>query len=297
LLLGAHESTSGGLHEAFGRAASDGCEAVQIFTKSSRQWAAKAIAPEEAATFRAEAGRTGFGPSTSVHASYLINLGAGDGDLRDKSIAAFTDEIQRCDALGVPFLVVHPGSNADTRAGLRNIARGLDQTFAAHRGACQVLLETAAGQGVSLGRSFAELREIRDQVRSPARVAVCLDTCHVFAAGYDLSTERGYHETFDEFERTLGIELLKAFHLNDSVKPLGCRVDRHELAGKGEIGPVCFRLLVNDPRFQLIPGYLEIPPEGNKACLRGLRAMRAKTAPAPAPKPRRSRVASVKTSD
>ena len=297
MLLGAHESTSGGLHEAFGRAASDGCEAVQIFTKSSRQWAAKPIAPEDAAIFRAEAGRSGFAPSTSVHASYLINLGAGDGDLRDKSIAAFIDELQRCDALGVPFLVVHPGSNADTRAGLRNIARGLDQTFAAHRGACQVLLETAAGQGSALGRSFAELREIRDQVRSPERVAVCLDTCHVFAAGYDISTNRGYDETFTEFEQTLGIELLKAFHLNDSVKPLGCRVDRHEHVGEGEIGPGCFHRLVNDPRFQAVPGYLEIPPEGNKACLQRLRAMRAKTEPAKAPKPRRSRVASAKTSD
>ena len=297
MLLGAHESTSGGLHEAFGRGASDGCEAVQLFTKSSRQWAAKPISAEDAATFRAEAARTGYATTTSVHASYLINLGGGEGDLREKSIAAFTDELQRCDALGVPFLVVHPGSNADTRAGLRNIARGLDQTFAAHRGACQVLLETAAGQGSALGRSFAELREIRDQVRSPERVAVCLDTCHVFAAGYDLSTERGYDEVFSEFDKTLGIGLLRAFHLNDSVKPLGCRVDRHELVGQGEIGPGCFRLLVNDPRFQSVPGYLEIPPEGNKPCLRRLRAMRAKTAPAGTPQPRRSRVASAKTSD
>ncbi len=297
MLLGAHESTSGGLHEAFERGTSDGCEAVQIFTKSSRQWAAKPISADEAATFRAEAARTGYAASTSVHASYLINLGGGEGDLREKSIAGFTDELQRCDALGVPFLVVHPGSNADTRAGLRNIARGLDQAFDLHRGACQVLLETAAGQGASLGRSFAELREIRDQVRSPERVAVCLDTCHVFAAGYDISTERGYHEVFDDFDKTLGIGLLKAFHLNDSVKPLGCRVDRHELVGRGKIGPGCFKLLVNDPRFQGMPGYLEIPPEGNKSCLRRLRAMRAKTAPAAASRARRSRVASAQTSD
>ena len=297
MLLGAHESTSGGLHEAFGRAASDGCESVQIFTKSSRQWAAKEITADDAATFRAEAARSGYAPSTSVHASYLINLGGPEGDLRRKSIAAFTDELQRCDALGVPFLVVHPGSNADTRAGLRNIARALDQGFAAHRGPCQVLLETAAGQGSSLGRSFEELREIRDQVRSPGRVAVCLDTCHVFAAGYDLSTDRGYEETLGRFDKLLGIELLKAFHLNDSVKPLGCRVDRHEHVGKGQIGPGCFRRLVNDPRFRTVPGYLEIPPEGNKSCLRRLRAMRPKTSNPAGGSARRSRVASAGTSD
>ena len=297
MLLGAHESTSGGLHEAFGRGASDGCEAVQIFTKSSRQWRAKAITAEEAATFRAEAARSGYAASTSVHASYLINLGGGEGDLREKSIAAFIDELERCDALGVPFLVVHPGSNADTRTGLRNIARALDRTFAAHRGACQVLLETAAGQGSALGRSFEELREIRDQVRAPERVAVCLDTCHVFAAGYDLSTDRGYDATLDRFDEVLGIGLLKAFHLNDSVKPLGCRVDRHEHVGKGEIGPGCFRRLVNDPRFGSVPGYLEIPPAGNKPCLRRLRAMRPKDRPPARGRARRSRVASADPSD
>ena len=297
MLLGAHESTSGGLHEAFGRGASDGCEAVQIFTKSSRQWRSREITAEEAATFRAEAARSGYAASTSVHASYLINLGGGEGDLREKSIAAFLDELQRCDALGVPFLVVHPGTNADASAGLRNIARGLDQVFAAHRGSCVVLLETAAGQGASLGRTFEELREIRDQVRSPDRVAVCLDTCHVFAAGYDVSTDRGYDDTFGRFDKVLGLGLLKAFHLNDSVKPLGCLVDRHELIGEGAIGPGCFKRLVNDARFAAVPAYLEIPPEGNKACLQKLRRMRAKTAPKAPSKARRSRVASAKSSD
>ena len=242
-------------------------------------WRSKEITAGEAAAFRAEAGRTGFGPSTSVHASYLINLGCPEGDLREKSIAAFTDELQRCDALGVPFLVVHPGSNADTAAGLRFIADGLDRTFAAHKGRCQVLLETAAGQGSSLGRTFEELRAVRDQVRSPGRVAVCLDTCHVFAAGYDLSTDRGYDETFAKFDEVLGIGQLKAFHLNDSVKPLGCRVDRHEHVCKGEIGPTCFRRLVNDERFRDVPGYLEIPPEGNKPCLKRLRGLRTVAKP------------------
>jgi deoxyribonuclease-4 len=137
------------------------------------------------------------------------------------------------------------------------------------------LLETAAGQGSALGRTFEELREIRGRCKSPDRVAICLDTCHVFAAGYDISTSRGYDETFRKFDQVLGIEQLRAFHLNDSVKPLGCRVDRHEQVCKGEIGPLCFRRLVNDERFRRVPGYLEIPPEGNRACLLRLKKLRS----------------------
>jgi deoxyribonuclease-4 len=273
MLLGAHESTSGGLHEAFPRALADGAEAVQIFTKSSRTWRSKEITPEDAELFRKHAQTSGL--PVSVHASYLINLGCGPGDLREKSVAAFVDELQRCDLIGALHLVVHPGSNPETKAGLRLIAEALDRTFAAHEGRCLVLLETAAGQGSSLGRSFEELLEIRERCRSPERVGICLDTCHVFAAGYDISTDRGFDETFTAFENMLGIGLLKAFHLNDSVKPLGSRVDRHEQVGKGEIGPLAFRRLVNDLRFQYVPGYLEIPPEWNRAGLLRLKRMRA----------------------
>jgi deoxyribonuclease-4 len=246
---------------------------VQIFTKSSRMWRSKEITPADAALFRKHAQAAGF--PASVHASYLINLGGGPGELREKSIAAFIDELQRCDLIGAPYLVVHPGSNAETASGLRLIAEALDRTFAAHRGRCLVLLETAAGQGSSLGRTFEELREIRDRCKSPDRVAICLDTCHIFAAGYDISTGRGYDETFRKFDEVLGIEQLRAFHLNDSVKPLGCRVDRHEQVCKGEIGPLCFKRLVNDPRFSKVPGYLEIPPEGNRACLLRLKKLRS----------------------
>ena len=272
MLLGAHESTSGGLHEAFARAQADGCEALQIFTKSSRQWASKEITDADSRLFREHSKQAGF--SASVHASYLINLGCGPGDLRAKSVAAFTDELVRCDRIGAPHLVVHPGSNMDTDRGLSLIAEALDRAFAAHRGKCLVLLETAAGQGSALGRTFEELRAIRDRCRSPDRVAVCLDTCHVFAAGYDLATDRAYDETFARFDRVLGCEHIKAFHLNDSVKPLGCRVDRHEQPCKGEIGPLAFRRLVNDERFRDVPGFLEIPPEGNKASLARLRKLR-----------------------
>ena len=277
MLLGAHESTAGGLHEAYPRALADGAEAVQIFTKSSRMWRAKEITADDAALFREHAEKAGF--PASVHASYLINLGCGPGELREKSIAAFTDELQRCDLIGAPYLVIHPGSCPETDRGLAAIAEGLDRTFAAHKGACVVLLETAAGQGSALGRSFEELREIRGRCKSPDRVAVCLDTCHIFAAGYDISSDRGYDETFEKFDQVLGTGLIRAFHLNDSMKPLGCRVDRHEQVGKGEIGTLAFRRLVNDQRFRDVPGYLEIPPEHNRPCLERLRKLRASSRP------------------
>ena len=277
MLLGAHESTSGGLHEAYPRALADGAEAVQIFTKSSRMWRAKEITADDAALFRKHAGEAGF--PASVHASYLINLGCGPGDLREKSIAAFTDELMRCDLIGAPYLVVHPGSCPETDRGLSAIAEGLDRTFAAHQGACVVLLETAAGQGNALGRTFEELRAIRDRCKSPDRVAVCLDTCHVFAAGYDLGSDRAYDQTFEKFDQVLGTGLIRAFHLNDSMKPLGCRVDRHEHVCKGEIGSQAFRRLVNDERFRDVPGYLEIPPEGNRPCLERLRKLRSSGRP------------------
>src|SRR2546426_281918 len=225
--LGAHESTSGGLHEAFPRALADGAEALQIFTKSSRMWRSKEITRNDVALFRAAVKAAGF--SASVHASYLINLGCVPGDLREKSIEAFIDELQRCDRIGAPYLIVHPGSCADTARGLVAVAEALDRTFAAHKGNCIVLLETAAGQGSALGRTFEELREIRDQVRSPDRVAICLDTCHVFAAGYDISTDRGYDETFGQFERVLGIglpERLVVSAIGGDVVPGGEHVAR-----------------------------------------------------------------------
>jgi len=274
MLLGAHESTSGGLHEAFTRALADGAEAVQIFTKSSRMWRAKEITSEDARVFRARNAETAL--PCAVHASYLVNLGSPPGDLREKSIAAFTDELARADLLGIPSLVVHPGANADSKQGLGNVAEALDRVFAAHKGRCRVLLETAAGQGSCLGSRFEELRTIRDLCRSPERVAVCVDTCHVFAAGYDIATERCLASTLERFDEVLGIESIHAFHLNDSVKPLGSRVDRHEHVCKGEIGPVAFRQLVNDERFRDVPGFLEIPPEGNRACLLRLRKLRQK---------------------
>jgi deoxyribonuclease-4 len=285
LLLGAHESTAGGLHLAFERGAADGAEAVQIFTKSSRMWAAKAITAADAALFRSASKAAGLGP-TSVHASYLINLGCVDPVLRRKGIDGLADELSRCDHLGVPYLVLHPGSCEDTAAGLRAVAKGIDEAFRRSRGPCRLLLETAAGQGSSLGITFEQLRAIRDLCKHPERIGFCLDTCHVFAAGYDISTDRGYDGIFARFDELLGLEHLLAFHLNDSKKPLGCRVDRHEHVGRGCIGERAFRRLVNDPRFARIPGYLEIPPEQNKQDLARLRSWRSRVT-----RPRGPRVA------
>jgi len=237
-------------------------------------WRAKEITSEDAQAFRTRNQEAAL--PCAVHASYLVNLGSDPGDLREKSIAAFTDELARADLLGIPSLVVHPGANPDSKRGLRNVAEALDRVFASHKGRCKVLLETAAGKGSCLGSRFEELRTIRDLCRSPERIAVCLDTCHVFAAGYDISTEKALASTLQRFDEVLGIESIHAFHLNDSVKPLGSRVDRHEHVCKGEIGPVAFRELVNDERFREVPGFLEIPPEGNRACLTRLRKLRQK---------------------
>ena len=278
MLLGSHESTAGGLPEAWPRAAADRAEAVQIFTKSNRMWHAREIGAEEAALFRDLGAKAGLLASASVHASYLINLGTSDEDARTKSIAALADELRRCELIGVDKLVLHPGSNPLAEQGMANIAEGLGRAFGAAPGVCRVLLETAAGQGSALGRTFEELRAILDAVPKKVRprVTICLDTCHVFAAGYDLSTPRGWDETFKKFDDLLGLDRLEAFHLNDSKKPLGCRVDRHERPGLGCIGPGAFERLVNDPRFAKLPGYLELPPEENLACLERLRGWRKK---------------------
>ena len=276
MLLGAHESTAGGLPEAWPRAAADRAEAVQIFTKSNRMWHAREIGADEAGLFRTLGAKAGLLASASVHASYLINLGAGDEDARTKSIAALADELRRCELIGVDKLVLHPGSNPFPEQGIANIAEGLARTFAAAPGKCRVLLETAAGQGSAVGRTFEELRAILDAVprKVRPRVTVCLDTCHVFAAGYDLATPEGWEETFQKFDDLVGLDLLEAFHLNDSKKPLGCRVDRHERPGLGCIGPGAFERLVNDPRFDGVPGYLELPPEENLPCLDRLKSWR-----------------------
>lgn len=257
MLLGAHEGIAGGVSKAFARAEADGADCLQIFTRNARGWAAKPLEDEEVARFRAEARRTR--KRTAAHSSYLINLAAPEDEIRRKSWDALADELGRCETLGIPALIFHPGSNPDEEEGLRLVAEGMSQALTRAPGKTKLLVETTAGQGTSLGSRFEELAAIRERVPGAVRrrVGVCVDTCHVFAAGYDITTEDGYEQTIAELDRLLGLSLVQAFHLNDSKKPLGCRVDRHEHIGEGAMGLAPFRRLVNDARFSEVPGFVE----------------------------------------
>jgi deoxyribonuclease-4 len=272
MLLGAHEGIAGGVSTAFGRAEADGCECVQIFTRNARGWAAKPLEEEEIGRFRAERKRTGF--PVAAHASYLVNAAAADPELRKKSWGALAEELARCEALGVPQLIFHPGSHADEAEGLRIASEGMAHALEQVPGKVKLLVETTAGQGSSLGWRFEQLAALREGVPPPLRrrVAFCFDTCHVFAAGYDLRAPDDYARTMAELDRTAGLANVQAFHLNDAKKPLGSRVDRHEHIGEGALGREPFRHLLNDPRFAERPGFLETEeryPE-NLALLRSL---------------------------
>ena len=260
-LLGAHMSVAGGHALAIERATAFSMTACQIFTKNANQWNAKPIAPDAAESFRArvEASEIGF---VVAHDSYLINLASPDEALWQRSIAAFGDELQRCDQLGVPWLVTHPGAHMGTGVdeGVGRVASALNRHFDELPDLnVTVLLETTAGQGTSLGRSFEELAMILALVEDQTRVGVCFDTCHVFAAGYDIRDAEVYATTMQAFEDSIGLERLRVFHLNDSKKGLGARVDRHAHVGEGELGTEAFRLLLNDQRFAGHPGILETP--------------------------------------
>ena len=258
--LGAHLSIAGGLPRAIDRAIASKCEALQIFTKSVGQWRARPLPADEVALFRARRAATGL--PTVAHNSYLINIAAADPMLRAKSIAALGDELDRAELLGLDGLVMHPGSyTSGTEAhGLTLIAGALATLLRARpRHRVKVLLEHTAGQGTNLGHRFEHLASVIDRLRGSRRIGVCLDTCHLLTAGYDICSEEGYRETFRQFGRIVGFARLKAFHLNDSRKPCASRVDRHEHIGQGCIGVEPFRWLVNDPRFARLPMLLETP--------------------------------------
>ena len=259
--LGAHLSISGGLPRAVDRAEASGCAALQIFTKSAGQWRARELPAEEIALFKRRVRQTGIRPVVA-HNSYLINLAAAEPALRDRSVQALCDELDRAEALGLDGLVMHPGSytSGTEEAGLRLIAEGLAQIFDARPDAkTRVLLEHTAGQGTNLGHRFEHLAEIIERLNGSRRVGVCLDTCHLIAAGYDIRSQEGYDETFRQFGRVVGFSRLKVFHFNDSKKPCGSRVDRHEHIGKGCLGLAPFRWILNDPRFARLPMLLETP--------------------------------------
>jgi len=259
--LGAHLSIAGGLPRAVDRAEASGCEALQIFTKSAGQWRARDLPPEEIALFKRRVRQTKIRPVVA-HNSYLINLAAADPALRRRSIDSLRDELDRAEALGLDGLVMHPGSytSGTEKGGLRLIADGLAEILASRPdGRARILLEHTAGQGTNLGHRFEHLAEIIDLLGGSPRLGVCLDTCHLLVAGYDICSEQGYQDTFRQFGAIVGFSRLKAFHMNDSKKPCMSRVDRHEHIGKGCLGLAPFRRIVNDPRFAKLPMLLETP--------------------------------------
>jgi deoxyribonuclease-4 len=259
-LLGAHISTAGGVDKAVERALGIGCTAAQIFVKNNMQWfAGSPFAEREVAAFREAAGQLGaiFG-----HSGYMINLAAANPDFLAKSHRALREELQRADQLGLPFLVLHPGAHlgAGVEHGLEKVVRSLDLVFESIPDVrAKVALETTAGQGSCLGCEFEHLAAILGAVREPERLCVCIDTAHLFAAGYDISSDAGAKKTFADFDRIVGRKWLVALHLNDSKAALGSRVDRHEHIGKGKIGLEGFRYIMSAPHLRKIPKVLETP--------------------------------------
>jgi deoxyribonuclease-4 len=296
-MFGSHLSIAGGMHHALLDAERYGMETVQVFTKNQQQWAARPLDPAAIRDFREQAQRLGFGHIVA-HDSYLINLAAKDDPLWEKSIAAFSHEMERCDQLAIPYLVTHPGAHCGSGE-----SRGIDRVIEAmlrilrsdKDGKVTVCLETTAGQGTSLGFRFEQIAAMLQGIDAADggahrhRVAVCVDTCHILAAGYDITTAAGTRSVLDELDRLVGLSRVKAWHLNDSKKPRGSRVDRHEHIGRGSVGLEAFGVICRDPRFHKVPKIMETPkeeaPDGrnwdevNLELLRGLaegRAMRVK---------------------
>jgi deoxyribonuclease-4 len=265
MITGAHQSVAGGLHLALERAVHDGCAALQVFTKNSNQWREPELTGDKVSAFRA-AHAAAHDIPVLAHTSYLINLGTDDEALLKRSKDALVAEIQRSSALGIAFVVLHPGAHngAGEDVGIARVVESLGDVLEQTKGAsARLLIENTAGQGTCLGCSFEQIAAIFEGVGAELterRMGVCFDTQHAFASGYDISTEKGYADTFKRFDDTVGLRRLFAFHLNDSKKPLASRVDRHEHIGEGNLGLTTFWRLANDPRFAKTPGVLETEP-------------------------------------
>jgi deoxyribonuclease-4 len=260
-LLGSHVPTIGGVSAAIDRGVGIGCSAMQIFVKNNMQWFAKPLPEEEAKGFREHPLRGKLG-AVVAHAGYLINLGVEGTENHEKSLRSLSDEMLRCEQLGIRSLVLHPGSHlgAGTEAGIGCVVRNLDRLHAEHPELkVRITLETTAGQGACIGARFEEIAEILAAVKDPKRLEVCLDTAHAFAAGYDLAAPKGADKTFAEFDRIVGLKHLTVLHINDSKVALGSRVDRHDNLGKGKIGLDAFRWIMNAPELAAIPKILETP--------------------------------------
>ncbi|HMK64521.1 MAG TPA: deoxyribonuclease IV [Thermodesulfobacteriota bacterium] len=262
--IGAHMSIAGGLYKTFGRILTVGGECLQLFVKPNVQWRAGDLGLDEVACFKEERKNSGI-KTVVAHASYLLNLATSDKELREKSILTLALELVRCARLDIEYLVLHPGSAGESgeKKGLRRIAKGIDRAFSrVDAPGPKILLETMAGAGSQLGCRLEQLKDLLDLSRYPDRLGVCLDTCHVFAAGYDLASAEGFEDYFQSFQRLLGLNRLKVIHANDSKSPPGSKVDRHEQIGRGTLGLPFFKRLLNDPRLKGIPFILETP-KGN----------------------------------
>lgn len=258
-LLGSHMSIAGGTHLALERAEQVGCQVIQIFVKNNNRWVGKPISEAEAETFQKSWERSAI-QEVVAHDCYLINLASPLDEMWQRSIDALIDELERCDRLGLSYLVTHPGSHMGRgeEQGVRRIARAIDQIHQKDW-KVRIALETTAGQGTSVGYRFEHLRDIIGAVRQPDRLAVCMDTCHIFAAGYDIREEEDYQKTMESFDQTVGLDKLRIFHFNDSKRGWGSRVDRHEHIGRGEIGTSAFASILNDERLTGVPKILETP--------------------------------------
>jgi deoxyribonuclease IV len=259
-LLGAHTSTSGGVSQAILRAQTCGFTAAQIFVKNNKQWFAPPLTEEEISVFRAK--RKASGIIFFAHNSYLVNLASQDAEMFSTSVRAMTAELERAEALGLPFIVMHPGSHGGSgeEVGLKRIAQGLDEIVHATSGfQCRMALEITAGQGNALGYKLEHLNSLLESVGDEKRFGICLDTAHLYAAGYNVKTLDGYQETMARVEKLFGSRRVLGLHLNDSKVPLGKRVDRHEHLGAGEIGLDCFKWIVQDARWAATPKVLETP--------------------------------------
>lgn len=267
-------TSGGGLGAAIRAGKAIGCTAVQVFTSSPQQWRSKDVTPEMVSDFKSALAETGI-ESVVSHDSYLINLCSVDPELKEKSFFGLKGEIERCAAYGIPYVVSHMGASKGQteEEGLVGIAEATGRLLDETPDSVTLLMETTAGQGSSLNYRFEHLATILDHLKGHPRLAVCLDTCHVFVAGYDIRTDENYDLVFGGFDQMIGLDRLKAIHCNDSKKGLGSKVDRHEHIGEGEIGTTPFRRLVNDPRFERVPILLETPdaPEGHKRNLKTLR--------------------------
>jgi deoxyribonuclease-4 len=278
MLLGAHMSIAGGVDKSLIRGASIGCQAIQIFLKNNTQWVGRPYTEEERRIFFRFKRRYKIG-IVFAHDCYLVNLASADSEIRRKSLLALEDECIRAEQLGLPFLVIHPGSHLGQgeKLGLRQIAESIRRIIGrTEKSALRILFETTAGQGTSLGYRFEQLAELLELVGDRARTGVCFDTAHVLAAGYDLRSKQAYAATFRQFDETIGLKNLYVFHLNDSQRPCGSRVDRHEHIGRGFIGLAAFRRLLNDSRFRRLPMVLETPKGPDlKEDIQNLRVLRS----------------------